>query len=423
LAVNNFGLGFTERFGVELPAHFGDSGAEHEATRGALGLVDMSFRGVIELTGSDRLRWLNGQITNDVKDLKAGEGKLAAVLNVKGHILADLAVYGLSDAIWIDLNRDRAQIVRDTFDRYIVADDVVAENASDRYAHLMLVGPMAQRFMGEAAGISVADLTPWNHTEAWLSGIHVRIIASRWLGMPGYDVIVGAEAAGKAWEGLVNLGLPPRGLRPVGMAALDLLRVEAGWPWYGVDFDDNNLLMESLTPNHVSFTKGCYLGQEVVMRVEHQGHLNKKLSGLLALIRNSQPPRRQERQDQKGSLGETNGTSEDPMSALSRSLVERSEHRLLGDLGVMAVQGFSWIRASCGPGRTTRQGGHLVGRTQGRDGDQCNLLAHPEAGDRPRLRPPRVLGPGHETPRRLGRAITRRRGHRSAVRFNWLIDS
>jgi folate-binding protein YgfZ len=271
---------FTERFGVELPAHFGDSGAEHEATRGALGLVDMSFRGVIELTGSDRLRWLNGQITNDVKDLKAGEGKLAAVLNVKGHILADLAVYGLSDAIWIDLNRDRARIVRDTFDRYIVADDVVAENASDRYAHLMLVGPMAQRFMGEAAGISAADLTPWSHTEAWLSGIHVRIIASRWLGTPGYDVIVGAEAAGKAWEGLVNLGLP-RGLRPVGMAALDLLRVEAGWPWYGVDFDDNNLLMESLTPNHVSFTKGCYLGQEVVIRVEHQGHLNKKLSGLL----------------------------------------------------------------------------------------------------------------------------------------------
>jgi folate-binding protein YgfZ len=65
------------------------------------------------------------------------------------------------------------------------------------------------------------------------------------------------------------------------MAALDLLRVEAGWPWYGVDFDDSNLLMEALTPDHVSFTKGCYLGQEVVIRVEHQGHLNKKLTGLL----------------------------------------------------------------------------------------------------------------------------------------------
>jgi len=73
----------------------------------------------------------------------------------------------------------------------------------------------------------------------------------------------------------------PCGLRPVGMTALNVLRVEAGWPWYGMDFDDGNLLMESLSPSHVSFTKGCYLGQEVVIRVEHQGHLNKKLSGLL----------------------------------------------------------------------------------------------------------------------------------------------
>jgi len=271
---------FTERFGVELPAHFGDPEVEYEAVRKAVGLVDTSFRGLLELTGADRLRWLNGQITNDVKDLKAGEGKLAAVLNVKGHILADLAVYGLADSVWIDLNRDRAQIVRETFDRYIVADDVVAENAGDRYAHLMVVGREAQRFMAGAAGRAVGDLPVWHHTEAWLHDLRARIIATRWLGWPGYDVIIPSDAAGKAWEVLMDLGRPCS-LRPVGMTALNVLRVEAGWPWQGVDFDDSNLLMESLTPNHVSFTKGCYLGQEVVIRVEHQGHLNKKLSGLL----------------------------------------------------------------------------------------------------------------------------------------------
>jgi len=274
------GAVFTERFGVELPEHFGDPVAKYEAARAAVGLVDMSLRGVIELTGSDRLRWLNGQITNEVKDLKPGEGTLAAVLNVKGHILADLAVYGLPDSVWIDVNRDRAQVVRDTFDRYIVADDVVAENASDQYGHLMVVGPGAQRFMAEAAGDAVGNLPAWHHAEVLMGSLRARIIATRWLGIPGYDVVVPADAAGKAREMLVNLGLA-RGLRPVGMAALDLLRVEAGWPWYGVDFDDSHLLMEALTPNHVSFTKGCYLGQEVVIRVEHQGHLNKKLAGLL----------------------------------------------------------------------------------------------------------------------------------------------
>jgi len=112
------GAVFTERFGVELPEHFGDPVAEYEAARAVAGLVDMSFRGVIQLTGSDRLRWLNGQITNEVKDLKPGEGKLAAVLNVKGHILADLAAYGLPVSVWIDVNRDRAQVVRDAFERY-----------------------------------------------------------------------------------------------------------------------------------------------------------------------------------------------------------------------------------------------------------------------------------------------------------------
>lgn len=274
------GAVFTESFGVELPEHFGDPVAEYEAAQAVAGLVDMSFRGMIELTGSDRLRWLNGQITNEVKDLKPGEGKLAAVLNVKGHILADLAAYGLPASVWIDVSRDRAQVVRDAFDRYIVADDVMAGNASDRYGHLMVVGPGAQRFMAEVVGDGVKDLPAWHHAEVLIGGLRVRIIATRWLGMPGYDVIVPADAAGSLWENLANLGLA-RGLCPVGMAALEVLRVEAGWPWYGVDFDDSNLLMEALTPNHVSFTKGCYLGQEVVIRVEHQGHLNKKLMGLL----------------------------------------------------------------------------------------------------------------------------------------------
>jgi folate-binding protein YgfZ len=195
-------------------------------------------------------------------------------------LFRSLAVYGLADSVWIDLNRDRAQIVRNTFDRYIVADDVVAENAGGRYAHLMVVGREAQRFMAGVAGSAVGDLPVWHHAEAWLGDLQVRIIATRWLGWPGYDVIVLSDAAGKAWEVLMDLGRPC-GLRPIGMTALNVLRVEAGWPWHGVDFDDSNLLMESLTPDHVSFTKGCYLGQEVVIRVQHQGHLNKKLSGLL----------------------------------------------------------------------------------------------------------------------------------------------
>ena len=274
------GATFAEHSGMEVPEEYGNPAREYGAVRTGVGLLDFSFRGVIRLTGSERLRWLNGQITNEVKDLAAGEGKLAAVLNTKGHILGDLAVYGLADAVWIDVDRLRAPIVRDAFEHHIIADDVTVEDVSDRYAHLMLAGPEAQRFMAEAAGLAAADLAAWHHAEVWLGSVSARIIASRWLAMPGYDVVVPREDVGKTWEALLSLGLG-RGLTPVGMAALGCLRVEAGWPWYGVDFDDTNLLMESLTAEHVSFTKGCYVGQEVVIRVEHQGHVNKRLCGLL----------------------------------------------------------------------------------------------------------------------------------------------
>ena len=269
------GATFAEDFGMELPEDFGEPAQEYRAVRTGAGLLDFSFRGVIRLTGSERLRWLNGQITNDVKDLAPGEGKLAAVLNAKGHILAELAVYGLADAVWIDLDRHRAPIVRDAFDRHIIADDVTVEEVSDRYAHLMVAGPESERFMAEAVGVA-AGLPAWHHAEARLGATSARIVASRWLGIPGYDVVVPADGAGTAWDALLSLGLTP-----VGMAALRSLRVEAGWSWYGVDFDDGNLLMESLTPDHVSFTKGCYIGQEVVIRIEHQGHVNKRLCGLL----------------------------------------------------------------------------------------------------------------------------------------------
>jgi folate-binding protein YgfZ len=274
------GATVVQRFGIDVPEEYGNADLEYRAARTSVGLVDLSFRGVLQLTGSERLRWLNGQITNDVKALKAGEGRLAAALTAKGHLLADLAVYGLEDSVWVDLQRDRAQAVTDAFERHIIADDVQVEVISDRFAHLMLVGPQARRVLAGAVGEGGLDLPAWHHAERRLGDVPLRIIASRWLALPGFDVFVPVDAVGQTWQTFLHAGRDA-GLRPVGMRALEWLRVEAGWPWFSVDFDENNLLMESLTPDHVSLTKGCYVGQEVVVRIEHQGHLNKKLCGLV----------------------------------------------------------------------------------------------------------------------------------------------
>lgn len=274
------GATFVERFGVAVPDHYGDADGEYRAVRTGAGLLDLSFRGMLRVAGSERLRWLNGQITNDVKTLKAGEGRRAAVLTAKGHLVADLAVYGLEDSVRIDLQRDRAVAVREAFERHIIADDVQVEDVSGLWARLMLVGPEAQRVLASAAGAEIGDLPPWHHREVRLGDVPVRIVASRWLARPGADVIAPIDAAGHVWEALRAAGRDAGG-QPVGLRALDWLRVEAGWSWFGVDFDETNLLMESLTPDHVSLTKGCYVGQEVVTRIEHQGHLNKKLCGLV----------------------------------------------------------------------------------------------------------------------------------------------
>ena len=269
-----------EYLGVRLPTDYGDPIREYRAVRGGVGLIDLSFRGLLELSGGERLRWLNGQITNDVKALRAGEGVLAAALTVRGHILSDLAVYGLETSVWIDLNRDRAPAVQAAFDHHIIADDVVVVDMSDRYARLMVAGPGAVRLLSETVGSDVAELPAWHHREARIGGVPVRVIASPWLSLSGFELLAPAEAAGQIWQALLDSGRAA-GIRPVGTTALEWLRVEAGRPWFGVDFDEQNLLLESLTRDHVSFTKGCYVGQEVVVRAEHQGRLNKRLCGLL----------------------------------------------------------------------------------------------------------------------------------------------
>ncbi len=269
------GATFAERFGLSLPEHFGDPEAEYRAVRQALGLVDLSFRGALSLAGSERLRWLNGQITNEVKSLHAGQGVLAAALNAKGRILADLVVYGRPDSVWIDLPRQRADAVRETFERHIIADDVVVTDLSGHLAHLMLVGPEAPTMLPSLVGEAAASLRPWQHAEVSIAGTRATLIATDWLKLPGFDFFIPLEATEAVWRTLAE-----HGGRPVGMAALDRQHIEAGWPWYGVDFDEENLLLEALGPAHVSLTKGCYLGQEVVIRIEHQGHLNKKLCGL-----------------------------------------------------------------------------------------------------------------------------------------------
>jgi folate-binding protein YgfZ len=262
--------------GVELPAHFNDWQAEWAAVRQRCGLLDGRFRALLRLGGSDRVTFLQGMVSNDVAKLQEGEGTYAALLTQQGKVVSDLRIYALADELWLDVPATRLTAIRESLERFIVADDV--EFASqDAWAALVAVeGPHAARVLIGVTGESVAALRAYGHREVSFEGSRLRVVAASHGGEPGYVLFGSPEVGGLLWE-----HCRAAGAEPVGMEALNVLRVEAGIPWHGQDMDESTLISEVGLEAAISFSKGCYLGQEVVERVAARGQVHRTLVGLL----------------------------------------------------------------------------------------------------------------------------------------------
>lgn len=262
-----------EIFGVDLPLDFGDSDREIEALRSGCGLLDAGFRSLLRAVGEDRVSFLQGMLSNDVAKLAAGSWMDATHLTVQGRIVADLRVYALTDEFWLDIPVQRKQALRDALEKFIVADDI--ELLNDDVAPLIgLEGPTSPAILASLVG----DHTPLpagTHREARFADASVRIVAVSHGHGSGF-LICGPEAVAAAlWQRARELGAVP-----VGMRAIDVYRIDAGVPWYGCDMDDAFLAPEAGLASSISFSKGCYLGQEVVERATARGQLQKKLVGL-----------------------------------------------------------------------------------------------------------------------------------------------
>jgi len=274
------GAVFKEWFGWELPTGFSDPAVEHHAVRSRAGLIDLSFRGILELTGKDSARFLNGMITNDVKSLRPGSGHYAAMLTAHGKLVADLRTYALADAYWLDLHDERAPMVREILERHLIADQVEIRDRSPEFVMVGLQGPASAELLAELRIEGAKSLVEYPHIEAAIEGTPVRVIRVSETGEEGFVIVAPAAVAATVWQTLLHAGrhdLP----RPVGMEVFNTLRIEAGIPWYGLDMDESNLLQEAGLDRAASFSKGCYIGQETVARVAHRGHVNWHLVGLL----------------------------------------------------------------------------------------------------------------------------------------------
>jgi glycine cleavage system T protein len=274
------GAVFAEWDGWLLPAHFGNAAAEYKAVRSTAGLIDRCHRALLQLTGPDRLSFLQGMLSNDLKSIKPGEGHYAAVLNQQGKVLGDVRVLRSENSFYLDLWQVIKDKIVEHLNRYLVADEVEITDRTEEYGILSVQGPQSEALLQKLAGRVVSPARPIQHVIVDVDGAQICVVRDSHTGEEGFDLIIPIAALHDVAQKTTTLG-KQFSASWVGGEAQNTLRIEAGIPLYGVDFTEDNLLLEVGLDHAVSFTKGCYLGQEVVERIRSRGHVNKKLVGLL----------------------------------------------------------------------------------------------------------------------------------------------
>lgn len=275
------GARFIEVGGTEAVANYTNTTAEHGFLSSTAGLLDLSFRGRICLTGADRIRFLHGQVTNDIKRLAAGSGCYAVLVNAKGKMESDLNIYNLADELLLDFEPGFSERVTQRLEKFIVADDVQVVEVAPHYGLLSVQGPQAEaalRRVGRFAELPQHEFQFVQLKDATLGELY--ICNQPRLRSVGFDLFVPVESQEKAFEQLLA-GVRDVGGGPCGWEALDLTRIEVSVPRFGADMSEANLPQEcGIESRAVSYTKGCYIGQEVLNRIHTMGHVNRQLCGL-----------------------------------------------------------------------------------------------------------------------------------------------
>lgn len=271
------GAALAEYRGGIVPARFTSVQDENRAVRTAAGLFDFSFRAKFAMTGADRVRFLHGMVSNDIKKLGPGTGTYAAILNAQGQVLADLRVYCAEDRLWIDTDAALREKSMQTLKRYLIADKVVMEPVA--LFALAFQGPRSRPLLEKTLHIDLPALDEFGHFATNYAGYPVRVVRASSMGEEGYEVWMPEKAMMPVWGAACGQA-PTYDMLPCGSEALETLRIEAGIPRYGTELGEDTLVLEADLLNAVSFTKGCYIGQENVERTRSRGHVNWKLVGL-----------------------------------------------------------------------------------------------------------------------------------------------
>jgi folate-binding protein YgfZ len=261
--------------GAETVAVYSNRRTEFAAFRSDAGVYDLGWRGKIVLTGSDRVRWLNGMITNNVRDLAINRGVYAFLLNAQGRIQADLYAYNRGDYLLVDTDQSQVEKLLGIFDHYIIMDDVEVSNSSDKVTAIGIAGPRAEEVL-RATGVEVSALDSLQLREATWQQTRVTIVRGDSPATASYEVWLAPADVSTFWNALVKAGAVP-----VGSEAYELFRIAAGVPAYGQDIRERDLPQETEQGRAVHFSKGCYVGQEIVERIHSRGNVHRMFTGFL----------------------------------------------------------------------------------------------------------------------------------------------
>lgn len=282
LQEQNPGLGgiVGEYLGSTTAVRFNDPQVEFAALRAGCGVYDLGYRAKISLTGGDRVRWLNGMVTNNIRDLEVGQGVYAFLLNPQGHILGDLYAYNRGESIVVDTDRRQVEKILATFDHYIIMDDVEVKNLSESVTALGISGPRSREVLAaagiaipEAKSLQIVDVTCTCDCEC----VQCTVVRGDDPAVDSYKLWLALGEVKKTWDALVA-----HGAVPIGSEALEIHRIVNGIPLFGVDIRERDLPQETEQTRALNFNKGCYIGQEIVERIRSQGAVHRKFTGFVA---------------------------------------------------------------------------------------------------------------------------------------------
>lgn len=271
---------FKEESGWLIPKRFNEVNKEISNVRNNQGMIDLSHRGKLRLSGKEHIKFLQGMLSNDIERLIDGKGLYATILTVKGKIISDMRVFKNNDFVSLDLEPGLNFKIKDHLLKFRLSYKAEIEDITDGYSLFHLCGPRIDQFLNSVLSSDISGLNENDFSTKKLNETQLTVIKVNRTGEKGFDLMFKSQDAQNVWTDLLEKG-KEYNLKPFGLDAYEILRIEAGIPIYGKDFDETTIPIEAGLWTALSFEKGCYVGQEVIARIKWRGRVNWHLMGFI----------------------------------------------------------------------------------------------------------------------------------------------